>query len=156
MAEKKYYRLIAAIDFGTTHSGYAYSFKHYYKTDPLKISISTNQDWVSVLTNHVSPKAPTCVLLSPIREFIAFGYEAEDLYWRLSRDENHYDYYFFRDFKMVLHETNVSTTTYREIFASVLFSPISPAGEFKTGRFKCLIMSLFKHKCLGKFRTGRK
>ena len=30
---------VAAIDFGTTYSGYAYSFKDEYNTDPLKVTI---------------------------------------------------------------------------------------------------------------------
>lgn len=108
MGDKKDKLLIAAIDFGTTFSGYAFSFKHDYKTDPLKIS--TNQNWVAGSRGLVSLKAPTCVLLSPQKEFIAFGYEAEDLYSELALDENHYDHYFFKRFKMVLHESRVSTT----------------------------------------------
>jgi len=30
---------VAAIDFGTTYSGYAYSFKDEYNTDPLKVNV---------------------------------------------------------------------------------------------------------------------
>ena len=37
--------LVAAIDFGTTYSGYAFSFRHDYERDPLKIS--TNTAWSS-------------------------------------------------------------------------------------------------------------
>nr|XP_034329294.1 heat shock 70 kDa protein 12A-like isoform X1 [Crassostrea gigas] len=105
MADKKYKPLVVAIDFGTTHSGYAYSFKHDYKKDPLKIS--ANKHWVDGSRGTASLKAPTCVLLSPRREFIAFGYEAEDLYSELFLDENHYDHYFFKGFKMLLYETNM-------------------------------------------------
>jgi hypothetical protein len=35
--------LVAALDFGTTYSGYAFSLKHDYKKDPLKIH--ANQAW---------------------------------------------------------------------------------------------------------------
>lgn len=105
MAHKNDQLLIAAIDFGTTHSGYAFSFEDDYKMDPLKIS--TNPNWIIPCTLH--QKAPTCVLLSPRQEFIAFGYEAEDLYSELALDEKHYGYYFFKGFKMVLFKKGVST-----------------------------------------------
>lgn len=120
MADKKYKPLVVAIDFGTTHSGYAYSFKHDYKKDPLKIS--ANKHWVDGSRGTASLKAPTCVLLSPRREFIAFGYEAEDLYSELFLDENHYDHYFFKRFKMVLHESRVSTTPNRNTVNPLLFA----------------------------------
>lgn len=35
--------LVAAIDFGTTYSGYAFSFRHDYQSEPTKIS--TNLSW---------------------------------------------------------------------------------------------------------------
>lgn len=120
MGDKKDKLLIAAIDFGTTFSGYAFSFKHDYKMDPLKIS--TNQNWVAGSRGLVSLKAPTCVLLSPQKEFIAFGYEAEDLYSELALDENHYDHYFFKRFKMVLHESRVSITPNRNNVNPLLFA----------------------------------
>lgn len=102
MADKKNKLLVAAIDFGTTHSGYAYSFKH----DPLKISTKSNLVAGSGCLETL--KVSTCVLLSPRQEFMAFGYEAEDLYSELALDKKHYDYYFFKGFKMVLFE-GVST-----------------------------------------------
>lgn len=108
MADKKDKILVAAIDFGTTHSGYAYSFKHDYKKDPLKIS-TKSADWTAVSSGLVSVKVPTCVLLSPRQEFMAFGYEAEDLYLELALDEKHYGYYFFKGFKMVPFKKGVST-----------------------------------------------
>uniref|UniRef100_K1PYU8 Heat shock 70 kDa protein 12B n=1 Tax=Magallana gigas TaxID=29159 RepID=K1PYU8_MAGGI len=102
MADKKDKLLTAAIDFGTTYSGYAFSFEYDYKVDPLKIS--TNPLWVAGSRGLVSLKAPTCVLLSPKQEFITFGYEAEDLYVELALDENHYDHYFFKGFKIFIDE----------------------------------------------------
>ena len=37
------YICVAAIDFGTTYSGYAYSFRYDFETNPLKIIV--NQAW---------------------------------------------------------------------------------------------------------------
>lgn len=109
MAHKNDQLLIAAIDFGTTHSGYAFSFEDDYKMDPLKIS--TNPNWIIPCTLH--QKAPTCVLLSPRQEFIAFGYEAEDLYSELAVNENHYDHYFFKGFKILNNEKEVSAIRFK-------------------------------------------
>lgn len=114
MADKEDQLLIAAIDFGTTHSGYAFSFENDYKVDPLKISTNQN-NWVAGSWGLVSLKAPTCVLLSPRQEFIAFGYEAEDLYSELAFDENHHDHYFFKGFKMVINEKRVSAIRFKQL-----------------------------------------
>lgn len=108
MADKKDKLLVAAIDFGTTHSGYAYSLKHDYKKDHLKISTKPSS-WMACSSCLETVKVPTCVLLSPRQEFMAFGYEAEDMYSDLALDEKHYGYYFFKGFKMVLFNKGVST-----------------------------------------------
>lgn len=113
MADKEDQLLIAAIDFGTTHSGYAFSFENDYKVDPLKIW--TNQTWVAGSRCLVSLKAPTCVLLSPQQEFIAFGYEAEDLYVDLALDDNHHDHYFLKGFKKVIYEKRVSAIRFKQL-----------------------------------------
>lgn len=89
---------VAAIDFGTTYSGYAFS--------------STNE-WSKVLTSNwtggkvITLKTPTAILLDSEQKFLAFGYEAEDMYMDLARDEEHEDHYFFHRFKMILHSEKV-------------------------------------------------
>lgn len=95
----------------------------------------------------MSLKAPTCVLLSPKQELVAFGYEAEDLYSELALEENHYDHYFFKEFKMLLYETNVSTTGYCMVSANRITGYTFVAyREFSVCRFrqKC-ILSTFNH-----------
>lgn len=90
---------VAAIDFGTTYSGYAFS---------------STSDWSKVLTSNwtggkvVTLKTPTALLLDANKEIKAFGYEAEDQYIELAREEEHEDYYFFHRFKMILHSEKVS------------------------------------------------
>lgn len=64
------YILCAAIDFGTTFSGYAFSFK----SSP--DSIKMNKNW-SESFGFQSYKTPTCVLTGPDHSFMSFGYEAE-------------------------------------------------------------------------------
>ncbi|XP_045204481.2 heat shock 70 kDa protein 12A-like [Mercenaria mercenaria] len=94
--------LVAAIDFGTTYSGYAFSFRHDFERDPLKIS--TNTAWSSSQGKGMqSWKTPTTVLLRPDQSFDSFGYDAEDKYCDLADNEEHQDWYFFKRFKMLLH-----------------------------------------------------
>lgn len=108
--------VVAAIDFGTTYSGYAFSWKH---------------DWAKVHTNQwnadsfMSSKAPTTLLLYPDKSFFAFGYEAENIYRESaetvasgsdseseSEDKKKSkfdckDLYYFHRFKMLLHENKM-------------------------------------------------
>lgn len=96
--------IVAAIDIGTTFSGYAFSFVHQYMKDPLKISINS---WTAGSGGLVSLKTSTCVLFDPEGEFDSFGYDAEDKYSELALDNNHHDWYYFRRFKMTLYKRMV-------------------------------------------------
>jgi len=89
----------AAIDFGTSYSGYAYSLKH----DPTHIF--TNKGWNA--DQLISYKTPTCVLLNPQKQFDSFGYEAESKYASLASNDKHRDWLLFRQFKMFLHNKTV-------------------------------------------------
>ncbi|XP_061163998.1 heat shock 70 kDa protein 12B-like [Saccostrea echinata] len=91
--------LVAAIDFGTAYSGYAFSSRGDFTTNPLKISA---HEWNKDLISH---KTPTSVLLNKDKELDSFGDEAEKKFMELSEDEKHRDYYFFRKFKMLLYNT---------------------------------------------------
>lgn len=104
-SDKKAKLLVAAIDFGTTYSGYAFSLKHDYQADPAKISV--NQNWVAGSMALVSLKAPTVVLFNEKKEFQSFGYEAENEYSELALDGEHQHFYFFSRFKMRLHDKKV-------------------------------------------------
>lgn len=93
--------MVAALDFGTTYSGYAFSMRHEFKTDPLKIH--ANQAWNAGARALLSLKTPTCLLLNGQKELIAFGYDAENKYSDLVMDGEHHDYFYFHRFKMNLH-----------------------------------------------------
>lgn len=106
MAKKgRDYLLVAAIDFGTTYSGYAFSMRDTYKTDPLKIH--ANQAWNAGGRQLLSLKTPTCILLNSNKDFDSFGYEAENRYADLVMDGKQDDYYYFHRFKMSLHNNKV-------------------------------------------------
>jgi hypothetical protein len=55
----------------------------------------------------VSTKTSTCLLLDKEKQFVAFGYDAEDRYEQLVMDEEHANYYFFDRFTMSLHNNEV-------------------------------------------------
>ena len=96
--------LVAAIDFGTTFSGYAFSFLHEYDKKLLNISVIK---WNSRMGPLTTEKTSTCVLFDKDRKFHSFGYEAEDKYSSLAFDNKHHDWYYFRRFKMMLYDKKV-------------------------------------------------
>ncbi|KAL3880082.1 hypothetical protein ACJMK2_032351 [Sinanodonta woodiana] len=93
--------IVAAIDFGTTYSGYAFSFGHDFQVDPLKISCTNYFNARSGA--GMSLKTPTCILFSPDERFHSFGYEAEEKYSDLLMDGEYQAWYYFRRFKMILY-----------------------------------------------------
>uniref|UniRef100_K1R5T9 Heat shock 70 kDa protein 12A n=1 Tax=Magallana gigas TaxID=29159 RepID=K1R5T9_MAGGI len=94
--------VVVAIDFGTTYSGYAYSFLSdfiKYKTDHLnKIHIN---NWNC--GDLMSEKTPTTLLLDKNKEFVSFGYAAENDYSSMT-EEKRKEHYYFRRFKMMLYD----------------------------------------------------
>lgn len=90
------YLIVTAIDFGTTYSGYVFSFVN----EPFKFTCPIK--WVDG-AKCVSQKIPTCLLLKPDLSFESFGIAAEEQYAQLSEEGNHTEYYFFERFKMELH-----------------------------------------------------
>jgi uncharacterized protein YqjF (DUF2071 family) len=97
------YLMVAAIDFGTTYSGYAFSTISNFKLDPLKIH--ANQAWNAGGRQLLSLKTPTS--LDGRKQIVYFGYEAENAYAELVLDEKHHDNYYFSRFKMRLYNDKV-------------------------------------------------
>ncbi|VDI22969.1 Hypothetical predicted protein [Mytilus galloprovincialis] len=94
---------VAAIDFGTTYSGFAFS------TRDDQIAVYTC-DWKS--SDLTSSKTPTTVLLDKQQKFKAFGYEADNKYIQdIIPDESMDEFYYFRRFKMTLHNERLSLDT---------------------------------------------
>ncbi|KAK3602828.1 hypothetical protein CHS0354_026380 [Potamilus streckersoni] len=100
MSLKENKLLVAALDFGTTYSGYAFVFRH---EDHTKIMANTVWSGGSLM----SLKCPTCVLFDQKKQFHSFGYEAEDKYSELALDEEHEKWHYFRRFKMTLHNKQI-------------------------------------------------
>ncbi|KAK3602715.1 hypothetical protein CHS0354_017157 [Potamilus streckersoni] len=117
--------LVAAIDFGTTCTGYAYSLTQDYERDPL--NIGTKQSWKG--SAEIGLQAPTSILFDPGKNFHSFGFEAENKYKDLAFKKQHRDWYFFRHFKMILHhvknltrDTDLEATNQKLMKARVVFT----------------------------------
>ncbi len=92
--------VVAAIDFGTTYSGYAFSFTR----DP--DSIHMMRKWEGGDPGVSNQKTPTTLLLKPNGEFHSFGFGARDFYHDLEELEAK-KWYYFEKFKMSLHSNQV-------------------------------------------------
>jgi hypothetical protein len=100
------YLFVAAIDIGTTYSGYTFSSRDDFKKDPQKIV--ANQAWNAGSQRHFSLKTPTCLLLDDKEELVSFGYEAENKYSNIVIDRKQNEYLFFQRFKMHLYKNKVN------------------------------------------------
>ncbi|XP_061186870.1 heat shock 70 kDa protein 12A-like [Saccostrea echinata] len=99
-SEQTDYLLCAAIDLGTTYSGYTFSTRHDFKRDPTK---SAMKQWIDPMTTMTSHKTSTCILFTEDKQFSKFGFEAEEKYMELTLDEEQHNWYIFRRFKMSLY-----------------------------------------------------
>ena len=100
-SEDKHF-VVAAIDFGTTYSGYAFSFTR----DP--DSIHMMRKWEGGDPGVTNQKTPTTLLLKPNGEFHSFGFGARDQYHDLEELEAK-KWHYFEKFKMSLHSSQVSS-----------------------------------------------
>lgn len=91
--------LVAAIDFGTTFSGYAFPSKYDFERDPTKASL---RRWIDPTSSMMYCKTLTCILFTEDQKFDKFGFEAEAKYLDLISNNNHKQWYFFTKFKISL------------------------------------------------------
>ncbi|XP_033744268.1 heat shock 70 kDa protein 12B-like [Pecten maximus] len=107
MAAKTNHIISAAIDFGTTFSGYAFSSLNDFQSSPDLVS---SMVWTAGSGCLQSLKTSTCVLFSPHKKFSAFGFQAEDKYSELVLEKKEKGWYLFRRFKMELYNAKKVTT----------------------------------------------
>ncbi|VDI41244.1 Hypothetical predicted protein [Mytilus galloprovincialis] len=90
--------LVAAIDFGSSDSGCAFSLRSDYESDPINTIHTESLGGNSSKTQ----KSPTVVLMNPDGEFAAFGKKAEQQYEELALDDEDKKWFYFTRFKMQL------------------------------------------------------
>nr|XP_019950967.1 PREDICTED: heat shock 70 kDa protein 12B-like [Paralichthys olivaceus] len=93
------FSVVVAIDFGTTSSGYAFSFTQ--DSD----AIHMMKRWEGGDPGVANQKSPTCLLLTPELRFHSFGFAARDFYHDLDPEEARHWLYFDK-FKMKIHSTS--------------------------------------------------
>lgn len=93
--------VVVAIDFGTTYSGYAFSFSKE------KEKIHIMRKWEGGDPGVINQKTLTTILLSPDEKFHSFGFTARDTFHNLKPQESK-KWHYFEKFKMVLHYSTVS------------------------------------------------
>ena len=92
--------VVVAIDFGTTFSGYAFSFIRDSS------SIHMMRRWEGGDPGVTNQKTPTTLLLKPDGSFHSFGFGARDFYHDLDATESK-KWLYFDKFKMLLHSSQV-------------------------------------------------
>ena len=93
--------VVVAIDFGTTFSGYAFSFTRD------ATSIHMMRKWEGGDPGVTNQKTPTTLLLKPDGTFHSFGFGARDFYHDLDPNDAK-KWLYFDKFKMSLHSSAVS------------------------------------------------
>ncbi|XP_076468246.1 uncharacterized protein LOC143299036 isoform X2 [Babylonia areolata] len=98
VAEKRPPMVVVAVDLGTTHSGYAFSFSR----DPSSVYVMSR--WAGQEPGLLNHKTLSAVLLTPDHRFHSFGLAARNHYHNLLPIEARHWLYFER-FKMTLHHS---------------------------------------------------
>ncbi|KAJ8007820.1 hypothetical protein DPEC_G00098170 [Dallia pectoralis] len=116
------FSVVVAIDFGTTSSGYAFSFTG----DPEAIHMMKR--WEGGDPGVANQKSPTSLLLTPELKFHSFGFAARDSYHDLDPEEAQH-WLFFEKFKMKIHsisdltmETELEAVSGRKVRAIEVFA----------------------------------
>eukprot|EP00058_Branchiostoma_floridae_P006841 XP_002592329.1 hypothetical protein BRAFLDRAFT_240123 [Branchiostoma floridae] len=132
---KKTYLMVAAIDFGTTYSGYAFSFM----SSPEDIIM--NKNWGESV-GFQSYKTPTSVLLSPEGKFVEFGFKAIAKYTTLLEENEDKEYFFFDRFKMRLHASYQDLD--RNVYLTALNGKRLPATDVFSHALRYLKQHMMK------------
>lgn len=100
------HQIVVAIDFGTTYSGYAFSFL----CQPNDVHIMRKSEGGDPGLHN--QKIPTALLLKPDGTFAGFGFEARDIYHDLEATDAA-NWLFFDRFKLSLHrDTSINQDTF--------------------------------------------
>ncbi|XP_052818417.1 heat shock 70 kDa protein 12A-like [Mya arenaria] len=95
--DKETFTHVAAIEIGTSYSGYAYAPRKEGKS--VAKDIVMNQAWLQTDRALETLRTPACLLLNEKKEFEAYGYEAEQAYGQLVKDGKQNRCFYFRRFR---------------------------------------------------------
>ena len=89
--------IVGALDFGTSYSGYAYSYSY----GPTRVY---TRQWCSSTRGITVEKTLTCILFDKNKTFKAFGFKAEEDYGMYCDEGKKSDWYFFKGSKLDLYD----------------------------------------------------
>ena len=98
--------VVAAIDFGTSTSGFAFGIQKKAAAGIKLADIQLNKWQLGSASSSVD-KAPTTLLLKPDKSFDSFGFKAEDKFAKLSDTKREKGWWYFQRFKMELYKSKV-------------------------------------------------
>ncbi|XP_052078814.1 heat shock 70 kDa protein 12A-like [Mytilus californianus] len=137
--------IVAAIDFGTTYSGYAYCKHIDYRREPVNPPIICNP-WIG--PQKMTSKAPTCVLFKPDQKLHSFGHEAIRNYYDNPEKLQLHKYFYFEYFKMMLYEQeDLTTETYLE--ESIKVKNVEKRKKMKAVDVFAAVIGYFRDQLLG-------
>ncbi|KAJ8298500.1 hypothetical protein KUTeg_025031 [Tegillarca granosa] len=119
--EQLKFHFVAALRFGSTKSGYAFSsHEEFLKGWPLQI----NADLWNTGTLFRCIKMPTSLLLNPDESLNSFGYDAENNFTDLVEEGDHREYFYFEKFTNNLYKQipMLSDYTGKKLATKTVFS----------------------------------
>lgn len=105
--------VVAAIDIGSSGSGYAFSFTYEFNINPINVSTYL---WSPESGGDGSYKAPSSMLLDCNKKFVAFGHDAEDKYSTICEQNEQNSWYYLKSFKMKLYRAVLEKKDIRQDF----------------------------------------
>ncbi|XP_071125002.1 heat shock 70 kDa protein 12A-like [Mytilus edulis] len=142
--------IVAAIDFGTTYSGYAYCKHADYTRNPVNPSIQCNP-WIG--GESLTSKAPTCVLFDTEEKLHSFGHEAIKNYYDNPDKLQLNKYFYFEYFKMMLYEQeDLTTETYLE--ESIKEDDVKKRKKMKAVDVFGAVIGYFRDQLLGAIKNS--
>ena len=98
--------VVAAIDFGTCNTRLAFGVQNAESSKLSDIELVVMNDWRKA-PDVLMTMAPTTLLVDEKKEVAGYGWEAEDMFRTLPPADKK-SYYLLKNFKMALHQKNVS------------------------------------------------
>lgn len=113
MSKAKTRLVVAAIDFGSHGSGYAFSFRHQFDANPIDVS---SPMWSPESGGDSVYKTPSAMLLDSNKNLVAFGHDAEDRYSVICEENEQNAWYYLKGFKMKLYRAVLEEKDIRKDF----------------------------------------
>ncbi|XP_076117506.1 heat shock 70 kDa protein 12A-like isoform X2 [Mytilus galloprovincialis] len=141
--------IVAAIDFGTTYSGFAYCKHIDYRKNPANPSIYCQQ-WINDGPSNIREKAPTCVLFDQDEKFHSFGFDAVNYFYENAETTDFTKWFYFEHFKMMLFKEKDQLTKNTYLEESVMIGNKARRKKMKAMKVFAAVIGHFRELLLKK------